>query len=476
MSKLKDLREKRANVATQMAGFLTEMTKEGVTTERKAELRTSWDKANKEVDDLKGDIDRIEAQDKLESETRAQAIRQEERGTVLTDDEQKVRESRYRKSFFESMKQGEIVSLVGKNEGLNGWNRAGNGSEARRRALDEYRQGRVVEMRDQQAGTQSLTYTQGAAGGFFVPAGFVYDVEIATKYFAPIADGKVIKILETATGNLLPYPTNNDTSEAWSIIGEASQVSDQGQTSNYPTSGTAPSGQAGNLTMGVVNFGAWKGSTGLVRVSLELLQDSAFDLEDFLKQSFAVRLGRGYEFYLTRGTGVNQPTGILTAVKASGQAATIATGSSTNDGSANTGSNSIGSNDLISLEHSIDPTYRRGARFMLHDNTLKTIKQLLDKYGRPLWVPGLSVNAPDTILGYEYVINQSMPQIAAAADTVLFGSLQKFIMRKVRDLSVLRLDERFADFGEVAFIGFSRIDSNLVDAGVHPIGFLEMHS
>jgi len=46
----------------------------------------------------------------------------------------------------------------------------------------------------------------------------------------------------------------------------------------------------------------------------------------------------------------------------------------------------------------------------------------------------------------------------------------------VRDLSVLRLDERFADFGEVAWIAFSRIDSQLVDAGVHPIGLLQQHS
>jgi HK97 family phage major capsid protein len=45
---------------------------------------------------------------------------------------------------------------------------------------------------------------------------------------------------------------------------------------------------------------------------------------------------------------------------------------------------------------------------MLNDTSLKVIKSLLDKYGRPIWLPGLAVNAPDTILGYLYVINQSM--------------------------------------------------------------------
>lgn len=468
MSKLKELQEKRGKLYEELKALLG---KEGETFD--AEKREKFDKINVEMDSLKGDIDRIKLVEKGLEETRA--ITEITSGGDKTAD---AREKEYRETFWRAMKRGCFVKgpIVGGMESLR-W-KPDVDEPALKAKLDEFRnwKTKVLEKRDQEAGTQSISYTQGAAGGYFVPAGFVYDVEIATKYFCPMADGSVIRILETATGNVLPYPTNNDTNQAWYIIGEAQQVSDQGQTSNYPTPGTAPSGQPGDLGMSQVTFGAWKGTTGLVRVSLELLQDSAFDLEDFLKNAFAVRMGRGYEYYLTRGSGVNQPEGILTAVVASGQGATIATGSSTNDGSANTGANSIGTNDLISLEHSIDPTYRRGAKFMLNDSTLKVIKQLLDKYGRPLWVPGLASNAPDTILGYEYVVNQSMPAISAAANTVLFGSLQKFVMRKVRDLSVLRLDERFADFGEVAWIAFSRIDSQLVDAGVHPIGFLQQHS
>jgi len=479
MSKSKELREKRAGIVAQMQALIP-TDGSGLT----AENRVKFDAMDAEQKTIKEDVDRIEKQDALDVELRSRPSNVgSPSGTIVEDETKtKARATAYRRAFFNALRlprgagfrsnTSAFLQGRGNTDMETGLQWAGDNDSKLKEVMDRC----LKEQRDQEAGTQSITYTQGAAGGYFVPAGFVYDVEIATKYFAPLADGSVIKILETATGNVLPYPTNNDTQEAWTIIGEAQQVSDQGQTPNYPTSGTVPSGQPGNLGMGVVNFGAWKGSTGLVRVSIELLQDSAFDLEDFLKNAFAVRLGRGYEYYLTRGSGVNQPTGILTAVVASGQPATIATGSSTNDGSSNTGANSIGTNDLINLEHSIDPTYRRGARFMLHDNSLKTIKQLLDKYGRPLWVPGLAVNAPDTILGYEYVINQSMPQIAAAANTVLFGSLQKFIMRKVRDLSVLRLDERFADFGEVAFIAFSRIDSNLVDAGVHPIGYLSMHS
>ena len=66
------------------------------------------------------------------------------------------------------------------------------------------------------------------------------------------------------------------------------------------------------------------------------------------------------------------------------------------------------------MEHSVDKSYRRNAKYVFHDNTLGYLKGLLDKYGRPLWTPGVAVGAPDTINGYEYVIDNAMPKLAPA--------------------------------------------------------------
>jgi HK97 family phage major capsid protein len=109
---------------------------------------------------------------------------------------------------------------------------------------------------------------------------------------------------------------------------------------------------------------------------------------------------------------------------------------------------------------------------MLHDTTLKAIKKLKDSLGRPLWVPGAASKEPDTILGYQYQINQDMPVIATSAKQMLFGAFNKYIIRSVKDLYVLRLDERYAELGQVAFIGFARYDGNLIDAGTHPVASL----
>jgi HK97 family phage major capsid protein len=56
---------------------------------------------------------------------------------------------------------------------------------------------------------------------------------------------------------------------------------------------------------------------------------------------------------------------------------------------------------------------------------------------------------------------------------VAFGSLDKYLIRRVKEMSVLRLVERFADYGQVAFLGFARYDGNLLDAGTHPVKYLQ---
>lgn len=321
------------------------------------------------------------------------------------------------------------------------------------------------EKRDMGIGTLSL-------GGYFVPKGFVYDVEEALKYYGPML--VTSEIMDTATGQPLPYPTDNDTTIMGELVGEAQQVSEK------------------DVSIGQVLFGAWKFSSKMVKLSLELMQDSAFDMESYLKKKLAIRIGRIYNNQFTVGTGTNAPNGIVTAVVAAcgTPSATpwtganngygiplIASGSSGNDGGAETGGTSIGSQDLDNLEHTVDPLYRRGAGYMWHDQTLRRVKVLLDKYGRPLWKPSVATGEPDRVNDYPYYVNNDMAICPATAQnpapvTVLFGQLDKYVIRRVKELGIITLRERFADYGQLALIGFSRADGQLLDAGTHPVCYL----
>lgn len=284
----------------------------------------------------------------------------------------------------------------------------------------------------------------------FVPQGFVYDVEAALKYYGPMTT--VSKVLSTATGQPLPYPTANDTAQAASIIGEGQQVSEQ------------------DVTIGNILLGAWKYSSGLVKVSLELLQDSAFDIDAFLKEQFGIRFGRGLNTAFTNGlgSGSSQPMGFMTAATAG----PTAVGSSANTGGSETGGVSIGTKDIVNLVQSVDPWYRPGSIFQMHDQTRAFLEGLLDKFGRPVFVTNPQTGRMESLFGYPIYINNDMATIAVNAKTVAFGQFQKYLVRKVKDMSIVRLVERFADYGQVAFIGFARYDGNLIDAGTHPIKYL----
>jgi HK97 family phage major capsid protein len=184
------------------------------------------------------------------------------------------------------------------------------------------------------------------------------------------------------------------------------------------------------------------------------------------------RLGRLYNQKCTVGTGVNEPTGIVTASIASGNVNIFPSGETS----------SLSYNDLVNLEGSVDPSYRENpwSKWMFSDAVLKVLKKLVDSTGRPLWQPGVQssfqVGAPviagskPRILDHEYVINGDMAVPSANAYPVLFGDMSCF---KVRELivgtTVLVLRERYADYLQVGYIAFQRFDSNLVDAGTHPI-------
>jgi len=468
-AKARELREKRAALVKEAQKLMD--------APFTAETRTKFDTMMADADLMKGDIDRLERADAVDQESRnnppnprpgnnpdAVAHVRQFRAAL------RRRDPRDRRAALERV-PAEVRSTV---EGLHAqyWNaqkayliggEAGLSPEAR--AIlggqhEEFRELGVISVNDAMArsarGALELrdmttgggNALQGSGGGYFVPVGFVDEVEEAMKWYGDMLQAGTI--METATGQPLPYPTDNDTTNSGELVGEGVQVTTQ------------------DVSIGNVVFGAYKFSTKMIKVSLELLQDSAFDLESYVKEKFGVRLGRSLNTYFTTGTGTGQPTGIITAATAG----PTATGAATNDGGVETGGTSIGTDDLTELEHSIDKAYRRGSAFMGNDSTIKTLKKLKDKYGRPIWLPGIAVQAPDTILGYPYFTNNDMAAIAVNAKTLLFGQLKKYMIRQVKELAVVRLSERYADYGQVAFIGFARYDGNLLDAGTHPVKYL----
>jgi HK97 family phage major capsid protein len=287
---------------------------------------------------------------------------------------------------------------------------------------------------------RALASGTGSAGGYTVPQGFLNELQKARKFFGGMLN--VARVINTQTGNQLPIPTVNDTSNVGEIVAENSAVTNQ------------------DVTFGQVVLGAYKYSSKMVLVPIELLQDSAFNIEQYLAETLGERIGRINNTHYTIGTGTGQPQGVVTGAT-SGKVGL--TGQTT----------SVIVDDLIDLEHSVDKAYRSKGKYMMNDLSFRNIKKLKDSQGRLIYSAGLQFGAPDTILGYAVEVNNDVATMSANAKSILFGDFSNFFIRDVMSVDVVRFGEKFMDQGQVGFLAFSRTDSKFVNAGMNPIAYYQ---
>lgn len=313
------------------------------------------------------------------------------------------------------------------------WLRSGNAGldvEQRKRLQAGFVSG--AELRAQGVGTTT-------AGGYAVAPEFRARIVERMKAFGRVRD--VAEVITTTSGADLPWPTNDDTANVGAILAENTQVTEQ------------------DFVLGQATLSVYMYTSKLVRVSFQLLQDSAFDLETWIGRKFAERLGRATNAHYTTGTGTAQPQGIVTGATvgktgATGQTLTVIY------------------NDLVDLVHSVDPAYRESGsvRFMMGDTITAAVRKLRDDsggagLGRPLWEPSTQVGVPDSLLGYPITYNNDMPVPAANAKSIAFGDFNSaYVIRDVLDIQSLRLEERYADFLQVGFLAFLRTGGMVQDA------------
>lgn len=271
-----------------------------------------------------------------------------------------------------------------------------------------------------------------AAGGYLVPTILVKKMVEVQKAYGGIA--ALAEELTTDTGNPLNWPSNDDTSNVGAIVNENTQLTEQ------------------DFTFGQVPIGAYLYTSKIVRVSVQLLQDSLFDLNAWIPRKFGQRIGRAQAADFVSGNGTTAPQGILTGLsngKTMGTAGTLKY------------------DDLVDLEHSVDPAYRDGgnAQYVMSDKALAAVRKVKDANSRPIWTPTFAVGMASTINGWAYKIDNSLPDMTAANKPMAFGDFREaYIVRRVAGASVLRLTERYADYLQVGFLAFSRTDAKVQNA------------
>jgi HK97 family phage major capsid protein len=300
-----------------------------------------------------------------------------------------------------------------------------------------------LEIRD--LGESGMGTGAATGAGALVPVSFSGMVDEAQKLVGPLVDPTIVTFDDTPDGRNLDRPSDNDTSIAATLLGENQQTTLE----DIPVIGQ-------NI------LGAWKMTSGLVKVSNELLRDAGFDFSAYLARKFGVRMGRGLNPLVTTGTAINEPKGLVTAILAQGNIVQSGFG------------NQLVPDDFTDLEASVDPIYRNapGAAFMISSATLQALRKQTDSVGNPVFKQLHSGNTEkDFIFGYPLLINNALDSIQTIASSptvtktvALFGDFKQFRVRRVRPV-IYRLSERFAEFGITAFLMLGRYDSALCDGG-----------
>ena len=198
-----------------------------------------------------------------------------------------------------------------------------------------------------------------------------------------------------------------------------------------------------------VTLSAYKLAT-MIKISEELLNDSAFDLESYVAKEFGRRIGTKEEEAFFVGDGTGKPTGILDAT-GGGQL-----------GKTTSGATAISFDEIMDLFYSLKSPYRKNATFLMNDSTVKAIRKLKDGGGQYIWQPSMVAGTPDTILNRPVLTSAYMPEISAGNKTVAFGDFKYYWIADRQGRSFKRLNELFAITGQIGFVATQRVDGKLI--------------
>ena len=183
-----------------------------------------------------------------------------------------------------------------------------------------------------------------------------------------------------------------------------------------------------------------------IRVSSELIKDSAIDLEKYLADTFADRLTETEEEAFIAGDGVDKPTGLISQAKVGCE-------------TADAGSVSI--EDVLSLIFSVPAKHRRNGVLLMNDATLLHLYKLCSTQGPNLWFGKTNDGKDDTFFGMRIARCAAMPEMASGNTPILFGDFRKVFINDQGERGIRRILELYALNDHVGYLIGERVDVKL---------------
>ena len=387
MNKILELRSKRNTLWEQTKAFLEEHRGEnGLVASDAVE---QYDRMAQEVKALGAEIERLEQQAQVDAQLAAPTSRPVS-GKPMIMTEERVATKTGTKEYTEAF-----------------WNMIRN-------------RGNYGEVHN------ALSVGEDSEGGFTVPD------EFERKLVEALEGNNIFRgmatVIRTSSGTR-KIPIAEDTGEA-SWIDEGEEI---------PESDT---------TFGQTMLSAYKLGT-MIKISNELLNDSAFDLASYIARRFGVRMGNAEERAFITGDGVGKPLGLLDDAGAKvGVTAAKTT--------------AISFDEVFQLYYALKAPYRKKAEFLCNEALVLQLMTIKDNNGNYIWKPGLDIGKPDTLLNRPLKTSAFMPEVAAGNKVMAFGDYSYYWIADRQNRTFRRLNELYARTDQVGFLTTQRVDGKLI--------------
>ena len=387
MNKILELRSKRNTLWEQTKEFLEEHRGEnGLVASDAVE---QYDRMAQEVKDLGTEIERLEQQAQVDAQLAAPTSRPVS-GKPMIMTEERAATKTGTKEYTEAF-----------------WNMIRN-------------RGNYGEVHN------ALSVGEDSEGGFTVPD------EFERKLVEALEGNNIFRgmatVIRTSSGTR-KIPIAEDTGEA-SWIDEGEEI---------PESDT---------TFGQTMLSAYKLGT-MIKISNELLNDSAFDLASYIARRFGVRMGNAEERAFITGDGVGKPLGLLDDAGAKvGVTAAKTT--------------AISFDEVFQLYYALKAPYRKKAEFLCNEALVLQLMTIKDNNGNYIWKPGLDIGKPDTLLNRPLKTSAFMPEVAAGNKVMAFGDYSYYWIADRQNRTFRRLNELYARTDQVGFLTTQRVDGKLI--------------
>jgi HK97 family phage major capsid protein len=200
----------------------------------------------------------------------------------------------------------------------------------------------------------------------------------------------------------------------------------------------------------------------LPKASQRLLDDSAFDIENWLADRIADKFARSEGAAFVSGDGVDKPTGFLTYETVEAGSETWGKIGHVRSGAAGDFEATNPAGALVDLVYALGAQYRANGTFVMNSKTAGRVRKLRDADGRFLWSDSLASDQPARLLGYPVLISEDMPDIDDWSPAIAFGDFNAgYTIAERPDLRIMR--DPFSAKPHVLFYATKRIGGDVTD-------------